>query len=328
MRERGENVYSNTNMSTLDKIRFINRPEQYRQIFHDLGKREKGRALDYLNEDKLHFASLFELIPEIERLDLFDRLNGRNTSALAACSKVLKDINLPLRTSAAVDSRDYRPTLKWMFETGADDDGLSENFDHVMDQSAAALVCSYQDHSILPTMAELIFERHHKGMLIHDLTWSFFESRNVNTLKLVSGYLRSSDPEDVALACRLLHLPREAHGPDRYREYGEWYRWNHPYLYATGESFQFSSEPVFFRVNHGAKYLGKNVSAGDGEPAAPYNLEELAHLKKFDTAGHEQQKLLADFSVKLRAADQAQWKKWMDLAIDEELRIAGRGGAS
>jgi hypothetical protein len=131
---------------------------------------------------------------------------------------------------------------------------LDDEYEAVMDAAISVLVNIYKDNSILPAVADMIFKRNRKGHYIHDLIWAYFRSSTPDTLKLTAERICSSDQQDIDLACHLLNLEASyssLNTEDRQKQYQTYLQWlneNAPFLYFTGESFQYSSNPILYKV--------------------------------------------------------------------------------
>ena len=66
-------------------------PDLIRRDFHQLADRDRGKAIRYLNGDKIKFPYLFVLMPEIESLDFHQDINNRNCAALKTCAHKLNN---------------------------------------------------------------------------------------------------------------------------------------------------------------------------------------------------------------------------------------------
>ena len=218
-------------MSYLDRIRFVNGSDTLKTAFRKLCEGEM--AVGLINDKRLLFASLFTLLPEIEEFDLYKHLNLRNTIAIKICKKILKADTLLTESSEEIIS-----TLKWIMTTGANDDGLNSEYDRILDGTAAILIITYYDKTILPIIADMIFKRNRKGAFIHDLVWAFFKANIPETLRIIAGFLRSANKDDIDLACKLLNIE-----PIKYTAYLSWFKENYPNLVFTGESFNLTSNP-------------------------------------------------------------------------------------
>jgi hypothetical protein len=218
-----------------------------------------------------------------------------------------------------------------MFNTGAVDDGLSNEFDQTMDIAASVLIKTHHEDSVLPAIADLIFKRNRIGAYNHDLIWAFYQTRNIRSLRYIAKYLRSPDAKDVGLARKLLNLSPETESgnlSDRqkeHRKYLSWLQENAPYLYFTGESLQFSNSPALFNANVEAKYLCKSNDSRHQKPTVPYTEEELSRLKDFNNAPEEEKSTLADYSQALYKRNHRYWNQWIHYPVEKQINIARYG---
>lgn len=307
-------------MGCLDRIRLRRGHVVLRRQFRTMLSQNRRQAFYWLNEERLLFPTLFLLLPPVLEENLQGYLSPRNKAALRVCARRLKwggppEYSLPVNRE---DEGDHN-ALKWMFETGRGWDGpLPEfdAFDAVLDTAAALLVVTFQDRSVLPGMADLIFRRNRRGLYIHDLAWSFFQSFDPDSALFLAKYLTSSENADVELACQLLHLglPENGDRPETRRDfflkYRTWLKENRPYLYFTGEQFQLTSDPEPLRADPEAKYLQKEISPRHRTPVDPMTGEELELLNRFRTCSEKEQEELCEYSAQLRKKDRNAWEVW------------------
>jgi hypothetical protein len=323
-------------LSHLDRIRLFQGAAQLKHSFLQWAAQNKYKAISYINDEAVSFPCLFILLPEIEQTQLWSKLPPHHLAALYVCAKKWENHHLEaqLYPLAPQDDAKKHAALLWMLQTGARWEGPKENYDPydaALDAAAALLLKTYHDKTVLPTVAELIFRRNRKGLLIHDLVWSFFSLFDTTAPRLIAHYLLSSNEEDVALACKLLHLspPLQENSPTakqhRYRQYLFWLEENNPFLYPTGECFQLTSSPQPLGVDLDAKYMGKNAATRNKKPQEPLTQEEINYLKGFHEASVEEQALLASFSKKLHDKNKKQWERWLQKTTAEQLRIARSG---
>jgi hypothetical protein len=319
--------YSDINY--LDRLRHTSGVDSCKDFFCKLVKKRRNNAVQMINDRRLNFPSLFVLRPEIHEFSLEEELSERNKTALKLC-EVMADEKKDLENSNHVipmNSEHVHRVLLWMLYTGAVDDGLSDEFDQIMDITASVLIKTHHEESVLPTIAGLIFHRNRVGSYNHDLIWAFFQTRNINSLKYIAGYLRSSDKNDVQLARELLNLPEETSldGSQEYGKYLSWLRENEPYLYFTGEGLQFSNRPELLCVDEKAKYLCKKIDARTHKPIAPYSEQEIRCLKSFDEAAEDEKSTLADYSQALYRRNHRYWNQWIHYPIEKQISIAKYG---
>lgn len=321
----------------LDHIRRLKGNDSCRYMFNRLGKERRQNAVQLLNDSRLSFTCLYILQPEIEELNLKGELSKRNQIALSICEKLLEKKNLfgAPDYSIPLNSEEMRHVLLWVFNTGAADDGLNNEFDQVLDIAASVLIKKHHEKQILPLMTNMIFKRNRKGRFIHDLVWACFQTRDPNALRFIAGYLRSSALKDVDLARTLLHLPQDVPletSSDRQKQYVAYLSWlkeNDPYIYFTGESFQYTNSPIPCSVDWEAKYLCKDSSIYAFKQLPQLTDTERISLTDFNTLSENDKAILARHSQKLHSENPSYWNQWMQYPVDKQIQIAhcGRGNS-
>lgn len=317
----------------LDRLRQSRGNEALRRQFRSLLRKNRPLALFYINEDRLRFPTLFLLLHTVMDENLDERLSQRNRAALDICARRLKWRAAPGTpdTLPGQYGPETRQTLKWMFETGRTWEGPFPEFDAydaVMDLAAAVLIVNYQDDSILPGVAELIFRRNRKGLYIHDLVWSFFRACDPSSVSLLARRLISREAADAELACELLHLemPEHPEHPESrrklYEQYQSWLKENRPYLYFTGEQFQLTSAPKPVKVDKEAKYLQKEISPRSQKPLVSVTDDERERLMGFRTCSWEERNLLCEYSDRLHKQNKAAWENWSRNPPDQQVLAA------
>ena len=314
--------------SPLDAVRRTRGAEACRQYFRALQNSRKPYALLQINDPHLTFGTFFLLLPGIRAGGDEAALSERNRTAARLCRVILggkKANGTAGRTSL---TGPVLGTLLWMFRTGAADDGLSDDFDQILDVSASILLKKYRRSELIPTVAQLIFRRNRKGAYLHDLVWALFQSRDPRALRSVADYLRSPHQEDVRLARVLLHLPAE-NSPNGRRQYAFYLNWldeNRSSLYFTGENFNETSRPGVCSVNIAAKYLCRRVRPDSNSPLTPLTEAERGCLPDFKKAGEKEQALLSSFSQKVRKKNPLYWNRWIRYPIRRQIAVAKNGG--
>jgi hypothetical protein len=311
----------------LDRIRRTRGAKVCRCCFHTMAKNNRKQACEWINDDNLTFGSLFLLAPFVREAKLEPELNERNRAALQLCEIIL-DRKKTLRENAkkACNCAENHDVLLWMFQTGARDDGLSEDFDEILDIAVSVLIKNYNETSILPAAAELVFGRNRKGTYCHDLIWALFQTHDPDILRLFAKYLRSPRAKDASFARTILNLPAcgNSEQPKQFQSYEAWLEENKPYLFFTGENFHCSSRPCLCGVDQGAKYLCKNISPCSRTPISPLTDNEKACLESFRCAGDTQQAALCRCSQRIHRQDPSQWGLWMRLPVEEQIRLAAQ----
>lgn len=318
----------------LDKRMDDSGVDNIRSFFYQLAKENEKEALNLINDENLHFTSLFVLRPEIEELDLFQKLNARNRIALGITNEILSS----KRNISDVEylSFDYiqavHSVLKWMLETGCINDGLDDQYDEILDITAIFLTKIYRDKTVLPIIAEMIFRRYKQGLLIHDLAWAFFESRDPISLSIISERLQSKELKDVELAQELLSfvpgigIRENIDIQKQYLSFLDWFGKNNLFLHFTGESFQQVKNPVIYRVVLEAKYLCEPASIDTGEILRILSRKECKLIDQFKRLDKNTQKLLSEFSVMLHHNNICKWQYWLECPIGEQIKFARIGG--
>ena len=308
--------------------------ERLRQGFRAQIVTNRREALRRLNDEKLQFPTLFTVLPDIYHYKLTDALSPRNFAAVTVCVKKL-GLYEPFADQAEVqDSETLFQALEWMIRSGLLYDAPGpdrDNYDAVIDYAAALLVVIFEDTTVLKDLAGLIFRRHRRGRLIHDLVWCFFQTLDRDAIAQVAGKLLSTDQRDVALASKLLSLetpPREnrAENGRLRRDYMAWLDENKPYLYVTGEHFQQTSRPRHLNVDPEAKYLGKELSPRYRAPLEALTERELACLHEYRGYPPEEQEILTEYSHRLRRTDAPAWEEWIQKQVAEQVLAARNGG--
>lgn len=317
----------------LDRVRHDRGNDGLREYFKQLAQKDRGKLMDLINEEELSFTSLFVLRGEIQQLGFFDQMNIRNKIALEIVDETLKEYKVELAPSDMVSNfiQNVRVALKWMLTTGAFDDGMSDEYDEVMDVTAILLVKVYKDKDILPLLADMIFKRYKLGTCINDLAWAFFEGKEPYSLILIGNKLRSREMKDVELACKLLgfipgvDVKSSVDGETQYLGFFNWIEENRPFLYFTGESFQQKNSPTPYVVVLEAKYLCKVISIDTGKSLEPLTREEDELLSSFDKQDDDTRILLSSYSFRLHYDDVNGWNMWLRRPIEEQIKIAKAG---
>lgn len=291
---------------------------------------QKPVSLNLINDPGLSFTTFFILLPVVREEIPDESLSARNQAAANLCGIILSSKKANGDFVRPSYDGNTHETLRWIFTTGADSDGLSEDFDHILDISAGILTKTYHDADILPKLVQIIFDRGRKGAYLHDLAWAFYQSHDPKALKLAVEYLRSPNESDEKLAQTLLHLNLESNTPkarnELYDSYLQWLDENSPYLYFTSENFNETSAPKACSVDLGAKYLYRKISPVNHNPPTPLTELEQNCLACFRNAPEEEKEFLARFSQKVRAKNPAYWNRWIRYPLKRQIESAHNGG--
>lgn len=312
--------------SFLDEIRKNEGNEPCKAVFKDICEKDKARAGLLLNDRRLTFPCLWLLMPQIEALQLDRGLSPRSAMALRIVRAISK---LPSREDDVLSRRSDMAyaALKWILETGYAEDGLSEEYEELMEVVISVLISTYQDMKALPIALDMLFTRNRMGHNIHHLVWAAFQSRSPQVLKLIAQRMGSPDDHDARLACNLLGIvtPDGCEAAEMQKQYERFMKWlteNDPYLYFTGESFQFASRPAFYRVDQERKYIHRGTPSYDQRPIAPADESERNALAAFSVLGDDEKTLLSEYSHKIHQQNLPEWKAWVRRPIDEQINTA------
>lgn len=218
--------------------------------------------------------------------------------------------------------------LRWILESRSAIDIPETQLDETIDKTATLLAVVYRDQESLPMIAELIFERHRKGCYNHDLIWAFFESRDINSLYSIANKLLSTESKDVMLARKLLNFIPEINSTNfssnnqLYSCFNDWFKENSLFLHYTGESYSLKSDPVFYEVVLGAKYLCKSVDVQTGKILQRLTTNEQMLLDEFNKLDIYTQSLLAWYSYQMHHKDNNWWNMWLSYPIPYQVIYA------
>jgi hypothetical protein len=323
------NIHNPGNLALLDRVRLAGGTGELENFFKSVAKNNLDRAVSLINDESLHFCSLYALEREAGRPDLYARLNPRNRSALDIIRIISKKRAGNYRRPFTDCRNMPYAVLRWIIATGCRDDGYSSRYDEIMELTAALLTRVYRDKTILPAITGMIFNRNRRDRLIHDLVWALFECRETSCLDMIACRLCSPYRKDVELARKLLwFVPcisgrSTDEGAGQYLYFLQWYRENCLYMYYTGESFQMTANPMPYAISLEAEYLCKPVSPEDGKTINPLTKEERRLLETFNGLDEGTRAKLSSFSVSLNRQNTPQWNRWLHSPVGEQVRAAG-----
>lgn len=318
-------------VNPLDKIRMNNSIDSLKSYFDKLIDKDLKTAIEYINDKELSYTTIFVLKYKIRNLDSYSELSSRNKISINFTNEFLKENNPYLEKNYLSYSyvQNVHSTLKWMLRTGSNDDGMNNNFDRVLDISAILLTKEFKDKNILPLITDMIFSRNRRGLFTHDLEWALFESRDPYCLYLLANRLLSSKIEDVKLAGKLLNfipgmdLDTNTNSEYLYLSFLDWFEENNQFLQYTGESFQYTNNPIPYVIDYEAKYLCKIGHCNNINNQVLQTINSSMILsKKFHNLDRYTKSLLANFSYKMRKKDMYWWSKWIKYPLSEQIKIA------
>lgn len=313
-------------LNTLDKLRIDKGNSKLSNYFYRTLVKNPSKAVTLINQNNLSFPSFYILLPQISKPSLSRYLNKQNKAALKI-TKGIRSKNFS-RFSKIAKSVDINTpeVLKWILETGKDNDLSRGEYIEILDSCAIILVKEFRDDSILPVLKEIIYNRYKQGLFIHDMVWAFFESRNPKCILMLAESLNSCDEKDVELSKKLLKFIPAVKSSDLpneilYKSIFYWLRDNYPFIYYTGECFQQMPNPSPFEVSLDAKYLFKKVS-NEGNIESSLTQDELRLINIFNTLDVNSKILLSNYSFILHNQNIYWWNNWLHNPISEQLKIS------
>lgn len=333
-------------LGLLDNLRLSNGPEGLKNYFRELLRVDRVSALTAINDSDTRFGTLYLLKSELPEKLVQNDLNPLYRKALDLADSLTGKVSPGTERNMRKAVDETSSALRWIIRTGLPEKGLGSRYEQLMERSAALLVKSFGDASVLPELAEMIFERNRRGALLHELVWVFFEARCPESLRLVAQRLESADRRDVELAKNLLcFIPgitdetseatsegttyyilrngsNDSTGASLYATALNWLSENKHFLRYTGESLHLCSMPQHYRVSWPAKYLCRPVSIDGGEPMLEYLPLETRILSRFEKLPEISQKQFAEYSYALNKRNIRQWNAWIRLPLEEQAAAA------
>lgn len=311
----------------LEEVRRGKGEQVCRETFQQVYQSNRQRAVTMLNDPALTFPTLLALRGQILATRLRPFLNNRNKLAMEAANHLLEPEDYPKPVWELSDNKDtLQKTLLWMVESSAEEEQESEELQQVWDSCVTLLLHRFHQTDLIPLAEKMIFRRHKKGQHIHYLVWAVFATQHPDALSQMAEYLRSNDPGEARLACKILQVDSPVDSRENreesYRRYLTWLEENDPYLYFTRESNQYSSEPKIYRVDWDRKYLNQKGEDHSHHPAQPEGEVEEKTLQAFRSMTGEEQRILSDYSQKLRRRDPQSWRSWMKAPVEGQLHDA------
>ncbi|MFA5523046.1 MAG: hypothetical protein WDA24_01695 [Tissierellales bacterium] len=260
-------------------------------------------------------------------MDDFDLIQK---AAMTFISQFTSDIyNLSLSENLSINNIQLScSALKWILESRNAIDIPDSQLDDAIDKTAILLASVYRDKESLPIIAELAFERHRKNCFNHDLVWAFFEAQHINSIYLIANRLQSSEPMDVAFARKLLNFVpginelQFSNNQQLYSYFNNWFEENSSFLRYTGESYSLKSDPTFYEVVLGAKYLCKPVATDTGQILQRLNTNDKILIEEFNKLNKYAQSLLACYSYEMHYKDKNWWNIWLSYPLPFQFMYA------
>lgn len=324
-------------LSLLDNVRLSNSTQELINYFREQLQINHDKAMEMINDQNLHFSTLYLLKSELTDKATVRELNPIYRNALDIAN--LLSIEIPRGSGRIFGKLEKKlrsldneniSALRWIVGTGGPEDGLGSKYEQLIERSAAFLIKSLGDTTQLEELAEMIFARNRRKAPIHELVWAFFEARSPDSLKLLAQRLNSRESRDTELASRLLcFIPGIADNSihtrlSPYTKASVWLDENRPFLCYTGENLHMSNKPMSYSVSLAAKYLCHPISIETGEPLMRFLPSEDKKLSELEKLTEKKQEKLADFSWMLYRRNIYQWNTWIRLSINEQSALASQ----
>ncbi|WP_377891285.1 hypothetical protein [Alkalihalobacillus sp. R86527] len=295
--------------SSLEMIRNINGIKALKSHFTTLIEQDNKLAASHVNSEEVSFPTLYILSSLITTNHLTKYLSDRNKVALALRKDILakeRSPATPFPYSICETPQLIQSVLRWIVDTGAQEN-LNSKYRFVLDRSAGLLTTIYHDPSDLPAVSELLFKRNHQGHPTHYLTWAYFSSQNVSSLLPIGERLVSGDQVEMQFAMELLHfIPGLDDADEPYDHFRNWYEENLPYLVLNEDSYELTAQLEPYCVDYMMKYKEQQ--------------ENSRNHDAFHALPAETQKMLGDFSYKLRKYSRLEWREWLKRPLDAQVQ--------
>jgi hypothetical protein len=316
----------------LDRIKLNNGNESLKNYFHNLLLTDSNKAINLINDEHLNFSSLFILRSIIKKFNLASNLNNRNKYTIKLINQILIRDKINLKKLSTSEKQNMYLLLRWIVETGFNDDGLNNQYDEVLDAAVLLLIKVYNDKTILNIVVEMIFNRNRKKYYNYDLIWGLFESREPKLMFLVANRLTSNHWMDIELSRKLLKFIPDfeanynKNNLQLYNYANKWLQENYLFLNYTGESFQQSCNPKPYILCLEAKYLCKPVLAPAEEPRISLSDREQKLLDGFKALNYESRNLLSRYSYSIYRQNIDWWRIWINYPVATQIRYAKNVG--
>ncbi len=269
----------------------------------NLLNKSKDQAVKLINSQGFNFPDLYVNISVID--NVIDYLNDTVKHAVLFIHSVLNQE----KTKKNKNLYEHA-VFRWIFDTGFSF-CIDDDYNEILNITVSSLINTYKDISILPNVANMIFIRYRQSANTHDIVWAYFRTESILCLKILSARILSKDDKEASLVRKLLNIDGENNKQTYYR-YIKWIEENEPFIYFTGESYQYSSAPVIYKVDKDCKYICK-------KHGSVLSIDEKKHVSEFKSLDEQQKDLLSSYSYKLFKTDREYWRSFLGMPIDKQL---------
>ncbi|RYL92195.1 hypothetical protein ABNN70_10675 [Sporolactobacillus sp. Y61] len=299
-----------------------NRPEMLPMKWAENLRMGRDYAASLINDPQLEFPVLFLLRDQLDMRG--SEIDDRPKIALAHIQNVLHGADLGIQADAPFPEQHdlVVDSLLWILRSGWKNI-ISTDYTQVIDQTAIHILHTFHQDWIRE-MVNLIFYRYKNKSQRHYLISAMLETANPVMLVHISNYLLSDQNVESHYARRLLgFIPEVRHAADNktaFLAFETWYEENGNYLVYTGETNDALPDGRPFRIHYSAKYLGKTVNPGSGEPIQNLLPDEQKTYSDFVKLPGKTQVFLAAYSAGLRKQQPGQWRRWISLPLQKQLK--------
>lgn len=197
----------------LDQIRIERGDRKCVRVFRRTCEIDLKHAMDYLNDPKLSYATLYLLLESIREQSLYSYLSERNVMALLMTNQITaKDHSAQRVNYLASPNEAQKRVLRWMIQTGCVEKEPDKEYQQVMDVLLSVCVNHCPEENLLPRIVPLIFQRERQGQpthrLVEILLGTHIEAGERE--QFIAPYLYSPQESERRLANRLLDQSRPA----------------------------------------------------------------------------------------------------------------------
>jgi len=289
---------------------------------------DRHGAFELVNDPDIAFPILYSLAPEL--IGMHDQLTVKNQLAINHIFSVLNGDPFGILDDIDLfDQYHYcAECFSWMVKTGGSE-MVDEKYPNVIDHACTLLLLHFK-MDCLSDIVDILFYRHRNKGQRHYILSTFYNAEDPRGLIYVAKYLRSDDAADVTLAKSILSfIPEVAHTPPAQCEHIvlSWLEENRDYLVYTAENNDSHPRPVPFQIHFPAKYIGIPVETTTGNLLFPVEDTFFEKYRQFQSLSLHLQNLLSYYSLKLRRWNREEWKRWMQIPLEDQTSFIQQRGS-
>ncbi len=296
------------NSLSLEETRKNFGAEKLHKSFEYSLKTNRNFAINQVNDKSLSFSTFFLIIPLIEKYNIANMLNIKNKIALKTYSQLFGKKQVFIE----FDKEKEISVLKWIIESASYDDGIDDDYDRLIDYATAKLIDEYHDDEALNSAINLSFLRNSKGEYNHDLLWAIFKSGNPEIFKLIAKHLNSMNNKEADFSKDLLINATNGEITENdvssFENYLVWIDENQPYMYSTGDGYNMSSSPDFYKIDSALKNYEKHKAQIPESKKPPKEIDKN-YIDEFLNADKSIDSSIHNYSDLMFKTDKSKWKE-------------------